>query len=399
MLSMRQLSLMITLLSLAFVCSAADKIQWFQSHSNQPITLNAYLFMTSKCSYCKQADAFLENFAKTHAWLKVHRYVIDKQDVAMYRFHDFLQTQVDKEDFAIPSIFFCQARWKGFNGMESVYQLSNILRYCHQQLEKDNMLTAQTKQTIAQHIAASWWERNLHDQSSLGRALIKLSFLDTFSLPSMLAVLFLLVCFSLSMQRTMAWSYYLIFCGAIFIPYYLQQTFPGIFYTFFTNLRVFSFIWGVIVSLSIVSLMLKSRLYHPIISTVVLFITLLILQSYAQTATPNFGMIFSQWLLTHQYTMRQVALFNVFYQGLHLLFLTIIWLFMVKISRILSRRYQLMLKQFARLYLLIIGLTFMMYPHYLTHVSFFYFILFLSIIGQRFTGKCLSMGDNAFDTT
>ena len=77
MLSMRQLSLMITLLSLAFVCSAADKIQWFQSHSNQPITLNAYLFMTSKCSYCKQADAFLENFAKTHAWLKVHRYVID----------------------------------------------------------------------------------------------------------------------------------------------------------------------------------------------------------------------------------------------------------------------------------------------------------------------------------
>src|SRR3990167_8779536 len=122
---------------------------WFtqDAQHKQDVQLRVDLFLSTTCPHCRAADRFFRQLETKKAWLAVHRYYINEDKVGLDRLNDLVIAQKIKiTPFAVPAIFFCDARWLGFDSANKTgKEILNGLTYCHNQLIATGKLTPMTE--------------------------------------------------------------------------------------------------------------------------------------------------------------------------------------------------------------------------------------------------------------
>lgn len=107
----------------------------FSTYADQKnITLDFYL--SSTCPHCQGADIFLKNIEKNMPWLIVKRHVINQDKAALQSFANQLQ-HFKSDNFSVPTLFFCDSHWIGFNPSTTPKRLTKALQYCYQSIRAD----------------------------------------------------------------------------------------------------------------------------------------------------------------------------------------------------------------------------------------------------------------------
>lgn len=126
---------------------ALDVNNWYEINNKKEVTLNVSLFMSSECPHCHKASEFFSVLEK-EPWIKINRYVINQSDEALKNFYVYLQHFLS-DDFAVPTVFFCDSRWVGFISEEvSGKKLLESLNYCRAQIAKEGSLSQATIQVL-----------------------------------------------------------------------------------------------------------------------------------------------------------------------------------------------------------------------------------------------------------
>jgi hypothetical protein len=93
------------------------------------VKVDAYL--SSICTHCQHLQAVLNEYQSTHPWLIVNYRFIDTDKVALVEFSKALEKSGDPLGFSVPTLFFCDARWVGFDDAETLKApLLNALQMC-----------------------------------------------------------------------------------------------------------------------------------------------------------------------------------------------------------------------------------------------------------------------------
>lgn len=121
----------------------------FALDKNQPLQVDLYL--TTTCPHCQKADLFFQKLVKDKTLpLQVNRFYIDQDKTALKQFYSALKAQ-GFNDFAVPSIFFCDSRWSGFDEAgTSGKKLLDALEYCQNELKKTGKPTPALVKTLRQ---------------------------------------------------------------------------------------------------------------------------------------------------------------------------------------------------------------------------------------------------------
>ena len=108
------------------------------------------LFMSSTCSHCKKADIFFQDMQKNYSWLKVNRYIVNENKIALEDLYQHLRL-FNSIDFGVPAIFFCNSYWQGFMSNEDTGTILNqALNYCHKKLTTQGQLKESDKILLQQ---------------------------------------------------------------------------------------------------------------------------------------------------------------------------------------------------------------------------------------------------------
>ena len=105
------------LFMLSFFALAEEKPQfspWYKQSPSGEVQLEVEVFLSSTCPHCQQADLFFNKIEKKYPWLMIKRYVVNQDKSALEYFYQRLRQQ-NQQDFSIPSVFFCNTRWVGFD--------------------------------------------------------------------------------------------------------------------------------------------------------------------------------------------------------------------------------------------------------------------------------------------
>lgn len=357
-------------------------MRWFTINGGQVI-LHVHLFTVSTCPYCQKAETFLNHLALNNSWLEIHHYVINTDKQALVTFSKFLQEQ-KTNDFSVPAIFFCNARWVGFKDSEkSGAQLLAGLNYCREQISKAGQLSTATMQTLKQLALANWYEGSLATPPLSPSFMPFLAMVDALN-PSITILIFAFIAFLISLFKQTRQSIILIsFLLGAGIAHYFQLAYLSFFYTIMPLLRPVAVFVGLGLVLFILIVIKK---YKKSLSTIkmssLIFLTALVIQSYIQINNyPNFALIVKQWLVSQQYNVSKQAFYQFIYVLVYLITLTLGALAVVLLLRL--KRLQNYLPVFKRLgesFLLTVGLILIIYPYELNRLFFIFIIVGLSVL-------------------
>lgn len=377
-----QLRLIIGLLFCLVASSWSGPVRvWFNWDENKQAKLDIYLFVSSTCPHCQKADKFFQALQTTYPSMIVHRYVINESKPALELFNEFQQEQKLK-DFIVPSIFFCNTRWQGFESIEkNGKQLMAALMYCQEQITKTGYLSSATHQLLEQRALATLYADSLTINPSIQKVLPLLSGLDALSASALFAIL-TLVAF-LMIQRDREWGMAILFLLVIGFTHYLQQAYSNVFYDTIKYLRWFVLIVGVMLVVYVFISHYKKMITKPhrLISAGLMLLTAFSIELFIQLATPNFSLIFQQWLMTQRYSSLGILVYQCLYQCLYI---AVIALFVVGFIAIVKAKrfskHQLFIREIAWCYLMIIGLALIVYPFLLSTLAF----LLISVVSALF---------------
>lgn len=130
---------------------------WFH-RDQQRIILNVDLFMTSTCEHCHDALEFF----KQQEDINLHPYFIDQDKKALEQFNQMLRSGIYTEGaFVVPTIFFCNSRWVGF---DTPHSMGNTLRHamdtCRAAIQREGLLPNFVVHTLRQQAFADLnWNR------------------------------------------------------------------------------------------------------------------------------------------------------------------------------------------------------------------------------------------------
>jgi glutaredoxin len=145
--------------------AGAMSFAWYTTAPDQHVILNVELFISSTCPYCHKADVFFKEIEPSTPWLHVHRHLINEDKSALDLFNQFLTDQ-NARDFSVPSIFFCNSRWLGFDSEQTTgNDLLKALAYCKNDIEKEGRLTDETIITLRQWANANGFNTSNTEQS------------------------------------------------------------------------------------------------------------------------------------------------------------------------------------------------------------------------------------------
>ncbi len=120
------------------------------------------LFLSSTCPHCQHEKTFFDGVAKQHPELAINYHFIDQDKNALIQFNQLLSEQ-QQDDFAVPSVFFCDSRWVGFANAETTGKdLLHAIDYCQQQISQHSTLTSTTVSVLRQ-----WANANRFDSEWL----------------------------------------------------------------------------------------------------------------------------------------------------------------------------------------------------------------------------------------
>lgn len=365
---------------------------WFSKGPNNQIKLRIDLFLSSTCPHCQKADAFFQTLQTQKPWLEVHRYIINQDKTALEAFHQELQ-QVKLDDYAVPAIFFCSTRWVGFDEANTTGQnLLRALDYCYQEVSQTGTLTPQTVHVLHQLSNASWFDASMTSQPSLPLFTLTMEFTDAFSPCSFFVILALFSFLWLNKERGVMIGLTLLFLLAVMVVHHFQQDHTIFYYQVLNAFQIPAILIGLgLIAYVLVIYFKEIRVSPGFTIPILVVLTAVAVQAYQQNCTPNFGLIYQQWLDARGLTTFQGELIEVAYQILYILPLAFFAFLLIyfrnhkslqKINRILTF--------FSWYSLLIIGALLIIFPH-----GFSYFIvsaaaIALSLLAGWLTVKKLS---------
>ncbi|KTD06834.1 glutaredoxin family protein [Legionella jamestowniensis] len=367
-------------LCISLLWASAKPPEWFTQEKNREITLQVSLFLSSTCPHCHKADEFFQRLETTTPWLNIKRYTINKDKAALETFSQFLQQQ-KSTDFSVPAIFFCDSHWIGFADAESTgKELLRGLTYCHEQIIKTGQLNSKTTAVLQQWANANWYGNVLIAKPSVASVILMTAIYDALNPCSLFVILSLIAFLWIAPTRQLRLAVGFLFILTIGVTHYLQQAFNAFFFQWNYVLRIPVLFIGLALLAYTLGYFktLDGKKSYILIGLAIL--SALGIQAYMQTCTPNFAVVFEQWLQTKQFYTTQTIVFLIIYQCIYimpLLLLMLLAIWLSKAARFTS--YQIIFKKFAHIFLIMTALLFMIYPAAFAQLAFSFLLFVVTI--------------------
>ncbi len=344
--------------------------------------LRVDLFLSSTCPHCQKADKFFADLESKENWLDIHRYEIDKDKASLNAFYQMLQQQ-NANTFSVPTIFFCNSRWVGFaDDGSSEKALLSGLNYCRQQIATTGKLTTAASDYLKQSANAYDLTLSISGNPSTASFIPLMALTEALSACAIFCVLALFAFIWLGQKPALQIRCGLLFLATLSVAHFIQQVHAVFFYQILVWLRILA----VFIGLGLLAFIFKSfwqdlnqKMVYPFV--ILTELTALILQAYQQTCTPNFALIFEQWLLSQQFSVVKQQICRVIYQGIYvipLLLMLLIIVSLVKQKRLL--RHRSLLTQFSWINLTVIAVLLIAYPQYLANMGISLLVFVFSLI-------------------
>lgn len=353
------------------VKQSTDNQAWFAQnlHHKQDVQLRVDLFLSTTCPHCLAADQFFHKLETKKTWLLVHRYYVNKDKIALDRLNDLVQSQQIKiNPFAVPAIFFCNARWLGFDDAQSAgAEIVKGLNYCHKQISRTGKLTPMTVNAIRKNGVSEWYESNITKNQSLQVLIPALAVLDAlmpcslFGFVVMFSFLFVIPKGNLRV----VFSGLFLFCVGMI--HYLQQVHTALFYEIIRDVNGAMIVSGLLLLGLLLSSYRKKHANLQLNCTLkgialgcVAVLTVAGVYSYNQECVPNYALVFQQHLATQSLPLQQQFLYILLYQIIYLLILA--FLLFIALAGSARIKYQQVLQKIVCLVLLFSAVFLIIYP-------------------------------------
>jgi len=375
-----QLFLILTLLN-TFLWASPEVSPWYAQEKNKNTIINVKLFLSSTCPHCHKADSFFQTIEPKNPWLHVTRHVINKDKKALTQFYKLL-TEQKMDDFAVPSVFFCDSRWVGFVTAETTGKdLMKGINYCKKQIEKNGTLTKTTVNTLKHWANANLFDSSMDEEPKPVSYTTMMALMDAFNPCALFCFIgFLAVLFTQDNHRKSILQG-LLFIAAVGLGHYIQQTYSESYFEWLPMLRAPA------VFIGLITLYLTFKHYrNQNVQTYFIILTFFLafmLQAYQQICIMNWSYIFEQWLHNQKITSVQMNLLQMAYQIIYLipLLLTLFLYLIVSRTAAFSKR-RSMFNMIGILYLLTLGLFLIIYPLALSSLALsLMFLILLAFLG------------------
>lgn len=279
----------------------------------------------------------------------------------MLRFNRRLNEQ-HADDFAVPSIYFCNSRWVGFASEETTGKdLLHAINYCKQQIENKGKLTTATVETLRHWANANKYDVGMVGKPSSWHYISIMALTDAISPCALFCffsfLAFLWVCDEGKSRMTAG----MLFIMAVLLIHYIQQVYTSAFYEMLPWLRILAALsggLGIYWVLKDFKKQVDVRAYF-----LAAFLLGLMTMTYQQTCAMNWSYIFQQWLNNQPISGVKASFYQVLYQAIYILplFLTlIVYQLLLKLKRIAA--WQPRLHAIGLLFILVISLGLIVYP-------------------------------------
>lgn len=356
---------------------------WYIDDANKNVTLNIELFFSSTCPHCHKVDNFFRDIEKKTPYLRIQRHIINEDKNALFRFNQLLSAQ-HMDDFAVPSIYFCNSRWVGFASAETTGKdLLHAINYCKQQIEKNGDLTPATVDTLQHWANANKFDSGMIESPSAFNYIVTIAMTDAFSPCAFFCFAgFLAFLFIGKDQKTQIHTS-LLFILAVMMVHYWQQVHTGTFYEVLPWLRVSA------IALGLLSIYFVIRYYQKQSNRCLLFFLAFFIglhvTAYQQTCVMNWSFVFQQWLNNQGFSIFQAALYQILYHIFYifpLIIILVLYLVLLKIKRIATL--QPRLASIGLLYILAVASYLIVYPLLLSHFVASLLTVLIVIVCGRF---------------
>ena len=354
---------------------------WYSIGANHQAQLNVDLYLSSTCPYCHKADAFFSSIEKTAPWLHVNRNIINKDKSALARFSQLLNAQ-SMDDFAIPSVFFCNSRWVGFASPETTGKdLLHALNYCKQQIEEKGELTDTTVTVLRRWANANTFDSGMTANPSAPYYITVVALMDSYNPCALFCIAGFVALLLLQDQRKQQVLTGLSFISGVMIVHYLQQHNTSTFFGLLPWLRVPAIIIGGLALTAVYYIHRNKTMNNTLLYGLALLMSL-ILQAYQQTCIMNWSYIFEQWLYNQEFSSAQRFLAQLAYQLMYvgpLLLALLLYTIVIKDKRFI--KYSPRLHTIGKLYIIVWGLLLIIYPKLLSHLGLSFILILVIFIG------------------
>lgn len=377
-------------LVLVFVCllvsgwAVSANAPWFTIDENNDVQLRVELFVSSTCPHCKKAEQFFKDIEAETPWIILHRQVINQDKSALEAFNQLLIERKEM-DFAVPSVFFCDSRWVGFDTPEtSGNQWLKAMNYCREQIAKNGKISPIAQRVLKEKSSASWYEASLIPTHSAMFFIPMMAIIDALNPCALFSVLTL---FSFLMIQPGRKKQVLIAIGFLFIvglAHHIQQVHTVFFYMVLAWWRIPAVLVGMALCIYVIAYHSgkQRKTYFNAVFFPLILLTALSVQMYQQLLTPNFSLIFRQWLIFQRYAETKEALCGLLYQFIYLLSIALIAIALMSFCHFLQRwlKGTRFFEAFSWYYLLIVGLILAAYPYLLGKLLVSFLVTFLTLI-------------------
>lgn len=358
---------------------ASDALStWYIKSADNKVVINIDMFLSSDCAHCHKVDEFFHDIEAASPGLHVTRYFINQDKKALFRFNQLLNDQ-QMEDFAVPSIYFCNSRWVGFSSAESTGKdLVDAINYCKQQIENKGTLTQDTVNTLRHWANANRYTSGLVEKPSLISYTITLGLIDSFSPCALFCVAGFFAFLLIEEDKKKQTIAGLLYISSVALVHYYQQVYTSSFFGLIPWLRIPAALLG------LVTLYFVMRSYNNksngLLYFIVTFLLGLITTLYQQTCVMSLSAIFQQWLNNQSLPNGKVHLFQLLYQSMYILpLIVILCLFLAVFQTKRFASLKIRLVPVGLLVLIAIALCLILYPFALS--NFVLSLLILLILG------------------
>ncbi|WP_058476051.1 glutaredoxin family protein [Legionella steigerwaltii] len=352
---------------------------WYSKSADNQVVINIEMFMSSTCPHCQKADAFFRDIESKHPDLHIQRYYINQDKNALTRFYQLLSEQ-QMDDFSVPSIFFCNSRWVGFESAETTGKdLLQAINYCKQQIEKKGTLTQATVNALRHLANANRFITGLIEKPSRLRFTITIAFMDSFSPCAFFCFAGFLAFLLIETQKKKQLIASLLFIFSVAVVHYFQQVYTNAFFELLPWLRIPAALLG-IMTLYFVMYYLKKQASGTLYFLLA-FLLGLITTIYQQTCVMNWSTIFEQWLNDQHVTTWQASMYQLLYQGVYILpliLILVVYFALLKIGRFAALKTKLV--NIGLLFMIAIAVSLIAYPYVLSCFGISMLTLFILMV-------------------
>lgn len=294
---------------------------WFIKGENNQYRLQVDLYLSSICPHCHKTDEFfkvLEN--KDPTAYEVHRYIVNQDKSALAHFSKALQAD-HSDNFSVPTIFFCNSRWVGFDTAEtSGKQLLHALDYCRADIARTGQLNAKTVGILKQWANADFFANSIEGKPSAAAFITGMALNDAINPCSLFSFFALLSFLLMYKERSIQLGLMAFFLAISGVVHHLQQGHTLQFYEMLNWLRIPAACFGFLLIAFVFMIYAKGlTAYRTLTTTLIVGLTAFIVQSYQQTCTPNFALIFDHWLRAENPSQLREGIYSAIYQFFYLL--------------------------------------------------------------------------------